>query len=179
MPFIFIIIAVILVVKISRSNAKKKELIKFQNILLDDPVDRLFMTESRMHTLASEQAQNDLRIINDSVKIVENTEKPDVFFSRMELIEQHSKHMMALEPYVSFSVSPTDAYNEFATKKPFCIQLFLERYFAAVQRKVASLKTDTAKKRQYHNFYDSLQAYYPKMGKSHIKYIEEAYEANK
>lgn len=177
MPFIILVIMIVWLVSLVSKSKKKKKLLELQNIVCEDKYNRLMMTEKQLMTAAKQQAQNDLRIIRDCMALLEKTEKPDVFFSRMQLMEDRSQHLMSLEPYMSVNVSPTAAYNEFKNKQNMCIQLFIERYYAAVERKVDTLKTETAKKNQYHKFYDNLQEYFPKMDKTHIDYIVRLYKS--
>ena len=133
------------------------------------------MSEKQLMSAANQQAQNDVRIIRDCMLLLEKTEKPDVFFSRLKLMEDRSQHLMAMEPYISVNVSPTAAYNEFKSKQNMCIQLFIERYYAAVDRKVDILKTETAKKNQYLKFYENMKEFFPQMDKTHIDYVVRLY----
>lgn len=155
-------------------RSKKTEyLLSMQKVVIENSPDRLVLTEKQLYAAAQEQAQNDLRIINDSLAIISKTTKPDVFFSRLELIQRHSGHLMLLEPYVDFSgASPAAAYHEFVTKKSEAIMIFLRRYYTAVHEKAQGMKTEKGKANQYIKFYDSLQEYYPVMSKENIEYIE-------
>ena len=124
------------------------------------------------------QAQNDLRIINDCTKIVESTLKPDVFFMRLNLLVEKSKHLANLEPYFSFSgVSPTDAYNEVLNNYQEAVRLFLIRYFTDTFDKAEAMKTEKGRIGKYQKFYDSLQEYYFYMNEENIDYVETKYKA--
>jgi len=154
-------------------SKKKDELLAMQRVVMENSPDRLVMTEKQLYETARQQAQNDIRIINDSLAIISKTMKPDVFFSRLDLMQRHSGHLMLMEPYVEFSgASPAAAHHEFVTKKSEAIMMFLERYYAAVHEKAESMKTEKGKANQYIKFYDSLQEYYPKMTKENVEYIE-------
>lgn len=150
-----------------------------QKVVMENSPDRLVMTEKQLYAAAQQQAQNDLRIINDSLAIISKTTKPDVFFSRLEVMQRQSGHLMLMEPYVEFSgASPAAAYHEFVTKKGEAIMAFLERYFAVVHEKAEGMKTAKGKANQYAKFYDSLQEYYPDMTKENIEYIERCMQNN-
>lgn len=155
-------------------NSKKKEdLLAMQKVVMENSPDRLVMTEKQLYAAARVQAQNDIRIINDSLAIISKTTKPDVFFSRLDVMQRQSGHLMLMEPYVEFSgASPAAAYHEFVTKKSEAIMIFLRRYYEAVNEKAEGMKTEKGKANQYIKFYDSLQAYYPQMSKENIEYIE-------
>lgn len=155
-------------------NKKKEKLLSMQQVVMENSPDRLVMTEKQLNEAARQQAQNDLRIINDCLSLLSKTIKPDVFFSRLELLQRQGGHLMLLEPYVEFTgASPAAAYHEIVTKKDEAIMVFLERYYAAVHEKAQGMKTAKGRANQYTKFYDSLQEYYPKMSKAHITYIEE------
>ena len=152
---------------------RKQQFLELQRIVMPDSPNRLIMSEKQLLSAAHEQAANDLRIVNDCTALLSKTMKPDVFFSRLDLLIIRSRHLTQFEPYISFSgASPTAAYNEVMDKRGICIQQFLERYHAAVREKAESMKTAKGRANQYTRFYDSLQEYYPKMGKEHIEYID-------
>ena len=44
------------------------------------------MTKKQLKQATEQQAENDLRIINDSRTILETTVNPDTFFLRLELV---------------------------------------------------------------------------------------------
>ena len=125
-----------------------------------------------------QQAENDLRIIKDCTKLVENTLKPDVFFSRLNLLVEKSKHLCDFEPYMTFSgASPTAAYSEVINNYQEAIRLFLIRYLSDTFDKAEALKTEKSKIGKYQKFYDSLQEYYCYMNEDNINYIETKYKA--
>ena len=162
------------------SSKKKEYLLAMQKIVMENSPDRLVMTERQLYASAQQQAENDLRIINDSLAIISKTLKPDVFFSRLEMLQRHSGHLMLMEPYVEFSgASPAAAYHEFVTKKGEAIMIFLQRYYTAVHEKAESMKTEKGKANQYIRFHDSLQEFYPVMTKENIEYIKKCMQNNR
>ncbi len=159
-------------------NAKNERLLQWQNAIMTDSPDRLIMTEEQLRSATIQQAENDLRIINDSAKLVEKTTKPNVFFSRLNLLIEKAKHLASLEKYISFSgTSPAMAYNEALRNYNESVQLFLIRYFSETFDKAEAMKTDKGRIGKYQKFYDSLQEYYCYMTKDHIDYIETKYKA--
>lgn len=129
---------------------------------------------SQNETLSKQaQAENHMRIIQDCTKILSETVDPDTFFSRLDLLKEHSKQLVDLEPYVSFrGASPTAAFEEVIEKEQEAIYQFIIRYYNAIYDKAASYKTEKAKERQFQKFYDSLQPYYDRMDGKNINYIE-------
>lgn len=151
----------------------KKELLVWQNLVIQDSPNKLIVTEKQLKQITEQQANNDLRIIQDCIKIISDTTKPDIFFSRLDLLKEKSKHLIQLEPYIKFSgASPTAAFNEVLTNEQDAIYQFIIRYFGATFEKAESLKTEKGKRNQYRKFFDSLQPYSDQMDERNLKYIE-------
>lgn len=161
-----------------KSNERKEHLLRWQNVLMTDSPNKLIMTEQQLKAATMQQAENDLRIIQDCVKLVEKTTKPDVFFMRLNLMVEKSKHLASLEEYINFSgASPTVAYNEVAQDYYEIVNQFLIRYFSETFDKAEAMKTEKGRIGKYQKFYDSLQEYYCYMSNENIDYIETKYKA--
>lgn len=159
---------------------KKNRLLEWQNTLLETPVNRLVMNEQTLKMQTQARIENDIRIVQDCVRILGSTTKVDVFFSRLQLMEERTKDMVLFEKYDSFSnAKPSEALNEFYRDKQECIYQFLIRYFGEVFDKAEKLKTEKGKRNQFQKFYDSLQEYYVIMNDNNIYYIEEKYNQHK
>ncbi len=164
---------------ISKLTSKKDRLLQWQNVIMTDSPNRLIMTEEQLRSASIQKAKNDLRIINDSASLVEKTTKPDVFFSRLNLLVEKSKHLADLEKYITFSgASLTASYNEITQNYNEAIRLFLIRYFSETFDKAEAMKTDKGRIGKYQKFYDSLQEYYCYMTEEHKDYIETKYKAH-
>lgn len=123
------------------------------------------------------QAQNSLRIAQDCIKLVSETKNPEVFFSRYELLIQHSLSLVSLQPYVNFSgASLTDAYQEVLDNRQTATKEFLIRYWSDTLSKMDQVKTEAAKKRKLQTFYDSLEQYKVHMNEENIDYYVTKYK---
>lgn len=160
-----------------KSNARKEHLLRWQNLLMPDSPNKLIMTEQQLKSATIQQAENDLRIIRDCAALVEKTTNPEVFFMRLNLLIEKSKHLTNFEQYISFSgASPAAAYHEALQNYNEAINQFLIRYFSETFNKAESLKTEKGRIGKYQKFYDSLQKYYCFMTSDHIDYIETKYK---
>ncbi len=156
----------------------KKDLLIWQNIITNEQSKKLYMSQQQLQQFTEQQASNDLRIINDCTKIISETVKPDIFFSRMDLMKEKAYHLLSLEPYIKTSgASITSAVKEIEADEQKAIFQFLVRYFTFTLEKADSLKTDKGKKNQYQKFYSSLQLYYDRMNSDNVSYIETKYNA--
>lgn len=157
---------------------REEYLLRWQNVITKDSPDRLFMTEAQLRAATNQMANNDLRIINDCIKLVEKTTKPDVFFSRLSLLVEKAKHLLVLGKYTAFlGATPEEAYRDVVQNYDEAIRQFLIRYFSETFDKAEALKTEKGKIGKYQKWYDSLQVYYCYMNKDHIEYIETKYNA--
>ena len=94
---------------------RKNELLELQQFLIDGSPDRLIVSRKRLMELAKIEANNSLRIVQDSSRLVQTTTKPDVFFDRMQLLFEHSSNLAYLERYVPFTgTSPMGGLQQYA-----------------------------------------------------------------
>ena len=156
---------------------KKKHLLELQEVVLGKKSTRLIMTEKQLISAATASAQRDIEIIQDCVRIVSETKKPDTFFSRFDLLISKSEHLRIYERFIRFTESPSAAYGQLWNDRQECIGQFLVRYFSDVFDQAEKLKTDKGKLNKYQKFYDSLQPYYEQMNAENIDYIETKYRA--
>ncbi len=152
---------------------KKEELLIWQNLIMQDSPNKLVMTEKQLKQTTEQQASNDLRIIQDCIRIISETVKPDIFFSRMDLLKEKSKRLIEFEKYIKFSgASPTNAFQEVLDNEQDAIYQFISRCFNVAFEKAESMKTEKGKMNQFQKFYDNLQPYMNRMDEKNRKYIE-------
>lgn len=71
------------------------------------------------------QAQNDMRIIGDCLRILNNTTDRDTFNSRMELLEKTLDDFCSIEPYIrTTGASPTQLRNQYYKDRQDLIDSF-------------------------------------------------------
>ena len=128
--------------------------------------------------MAAMQAENSLRILKDTGKILQKTNDPEVFFSRWALWERQAMTMKYLSSVVSFNISPEWLLSTMEKDKQSVIFMLAVRCFHAAGRKAKQLKTEKGKQNQYKKFYDSFQPYHRQMSKSNILYIEYQYRSH-
>ena len=154
-------------------SGKNAQLLELQKRLVYNSPNRLIFTEKQLRKMATDDAKNSLRIMNDTRKILRNTIKPDVFFSRLDLWIQHTENLKALEPFINLTgVSATVLLNETYKQKDSITLDFLRRYYRSISEKAKTMKTQAGKNNQYKKFYDSLQPFYGEMSQQCIDYME-------
>ena len=154
----------------------KSDLFKWQQLVAPN-APKLVMNKQQLHAETKRQAAGKIKIIQDCVRLVNTTIKPDVFFKRHDMLKEKAYELTLLEPYLNFSgKSPSESYREILEKEQDTIFDFVNRYFMAEEDKVATLKTNKAKQNHYLAFYASLQPYFIEMDEDTIESIEIAYK---
>ncbi len=147
----------------------RKQLLEWQNIVTNNSSTKLVMSASQLKNSSMIQVNNDLRIIQDCVNLVNKTTDPDVYFSRYKLMLEKAEHLKLFEPYISFTGdSPSRSLEKLKTEEQQSINDFLHR----VVEKVDCLKTDSGKKNRYQKLYTDLTPYFDRMNTENIDYVE-------
>lgn len=106
-----------------------------------------------------ERVRSRLVQLQDSVHLLNTTTKPDVFFKRLNFTLDILLDLKSYEKYKIFKGStPTSDYNKIICNMEPTVDDFVDRAIEANNRKLASLKTESAKKRNYEKFIDSMIA---------------------
>lgn len=165
-------------------NTEEREfLMQWQNDVLTNKTDSLIMTEQQLIATTIQTVQNDYRILVDSSELVQKTNKPDVFFMRLQLMIEKVESLCKLERYfkrsgITFNgVQVQEMREDILQKYDEATRLFLVRYFTATLDKVDEMKTEKGKLGKIQKFYDSLQEYYSLMSEENIEYVETKYKA--
>lgn len=161
-----------------KGKTNKDDLLQLQKIVVADSPDKLIMSEKQLKSLAATSAQRDLDIIQDCVRIIGTTKKPDTFFSRLDLLVEKADNLRTYEKFLSFKgASPSAAYGEIWSDYQEAIYQFLFRYFLDTLDQADKAKTAKGKLSKFQKFYDSLQPYYERMNAENIDYIETKFRA--
>ena len=151
---------------------KNQKLLKLQKLLVENSPNKLVYTEKQLYSMASRTVQRELKIIQDCVELVNHTVKPDVFFSRYDLLLEHLEYLSKFQPYIKFQHnSPASEFAKIKNQKQAEISRFLSRYFDDISAKADTMKTEKGKKGKYKKFFDSLQPYYNLMNTTNINFI--------
>ncbi len=150
------------------------ELLQWQKLLVVNSPNRLIMTEAELENCTDSYISNEYRIVNDCRHLIANTVKPDVFFSRLDLLDETLTHLSVFEPYFSgfYGKLPSEIHREIFYKEQEMTNRFLKRYYITVYEKAEEMKTQKGKDNQFKKFYESLQPYFDRMDERNIKYIE-------
>lgn len=103
------------------------------------------------------QVQILMKQISESVNLINTTAKPDVFFGRLNFTLDCLLELAKYEKYKVFkSGTPSSDYRKIVSNIEATVNSFIERAVASNKAKVASLKTEKAKERNYAKFIVSM-----------------------
>jgi len=160
-------------ISMSIFGQSKKELLEWQEFILGEPSKKLYMSKKQLISSTQQIAQDSLRISNDCIRIISDTIKPDIFFSRMDLLYQHTCKLCVCEKYIKFSDAlPSQALQQFSQDHFYAVQTFIKRYAQATYCKADTLKTIKGKLNQAVKFYTSLIPYFNQIEPQNIQMIE-------
>jgi len=160
---------------VKHGSIRNSDLLNLQRVVIPNSPNNLVMPKQQLLATAKQQAENDIRIVQDSTNAVSTTNKPDVYFSRLDLLKQHTYHMQLLEPYIPFTVSPTAAMNELIANENELTKQFIYRYFLSVDNYAKTLKTQNGMRNQYVKFHDTMKTYQNQMSTENNNYVEQLY----
>ena len=153
-------------------TGKNAKLLKLQKLLVKKSPNRLIMSEKQLMDTARRTAKRYLEICNDSMRLVDTTIKPDVFFSRLDLLLNNLSELQELEKYISFSSSPSKSLARIRFAKQDVIHDFLVRYHKSIVAQANAAKTPRGKEGKYKKFEESLRPYYTKMNAQNILFVK-------
>lgn len=97
--------------------------------------------------------QTTLNQISDTLKIVNTTVKPDIFFKRLNFLLDLLLRLQPYEKYGFFKTeSPTAGYKRIAANLEVPVDAFIDRAVLDNQQKILRLKTERAKQKCYVDF---------------------------
>ena len=134
---------------------------------------------ARIRAQAKEQSARDLKIIRESVALVNETTNPEVFFKRYDIILEMLKTTAGLEftgVYDNSPELPSEAFERIDAFYPTATNAFIDRAFEAAQKHADSLKTEKGKKTALQRFFDNMDKYTSYMDDESVAHFGELRE---
>jgi hypothetical protein len=106
-----------------------------------------------------QHVQTTMKQLQESVYLLNNTTKPDVFFKRLNFSLDLLLDLQSYEKYKIFKgCAPTSDYNKIVRNMESTVNDFIDRAIETNRQKLATLKTDKAKRNNYEKFVIALIA---------------------
>ncbi len=114
-----------------------------------------------------------MKIIYETVDIVNTTLKADTFFSRYALLLEVLGECVKLERLgVKFKkFSATRNYNDITAQKQLTIKFFIDRSYADMMERASALKSEQARENRRQKYFDTLRKYECSMTEENIEYL--------
>lgn len=151
--------------------------LEWQELITGTKSTKLYMSKAELLSSSEFNAENCLRILNDSFRIIAQTNAPDVFFSRCNLIEENLDYAIKLQKYVSFNIQPSVLQEQYNQEIDSITSDFINRYAEFTRTKAVKLKTTSGKLNNCQKYYDSLKPYFDKLSLHNINLTKSNYEA--
>lgn len=147
----------------------KKELLEWQNMV--SPHSQIRLNEKQLQVCSQLVIGDSLRIIQDCVSLCNTTKKPDVFFTRYDLLLEHSQKVAQLSKYVKFKgTSPVEAYNQVVSQRQQAIRDLIMRCL----EEASAVKTESAKAKRFQKLLGDFLPYESKMDPENWNYLNTA-----
>lgn len=142
------------------------------NILFGGRAPAFCKPQQIEYALSVYEAQK-MKIIYETVDIVNTTLKADTFFSRYALLLEVLGECVKLERFgVKFKkFSATRNYNDITAHKQLTIKFFIDRSYADMMERATALKSEQARENRRQNFFDTLRQYERSMPEENIEYL--------
>lgn len=124
---------------------------------------------------------NEIRIIQDSIYLIDNSTNFDTIIGRLEFIPEHIFYLKVAEKKGLYTLNPTagDYYNRYILLKDAIIQDAIIRCYKKVLDGANSLKTEKGRINRINKFFDKLIEYKPLMSTTIQTYIDNFIETRK
>ena len=154
----------------------KAQLLQWQQLVVENSPNKLVVSEKELQQLSQIKAQNSLRIVKDSAKIINETTDPETVFSRYNLLLNHSYNLAQLSNYVKFSgANPNSLLQQAQAQKQMEIKNMLVRCWDNAVLKAEKLQTPTSKKKRYTKLCEILEKYDNEMNEENKAYYKSRY----
>ena len=118
------------------------------------------LTADQVLTMCDSSISSANAIINDSKKIIVETEVPEIFYDRYSLILEKYRELTKFEPYVEiYGYQPMESLVYYQNAKPSFEKKMIDRCYNKALIKADSLKTDKGKRNQFIKVHETLLQY--------------------
>ncbi len=101
-----------------------------------------------------------LKIVEDSVRLVNTTTNPAVFFFRYNLMVEHLEKLTQIEHLVRFSgTRPSAQLSKVTSERNYQTSLFIKRSHEKMMHETRLLKTERGKLNKIETFFKSMDSY--------------------
>lgn len=114
-----------------------------------------------------------LKIAQDCAKLVNTTVKPDVFFSRYDLLESVLACLVLTEPYVKFNgTQPMAQLRKVQAQRLQAERDFIQRSYDRMIQEARALKTEKGQSGRLVKYFTTMEGYAEQLGPDGAAYLQ-------
>ncbi len=141
-------------------NYDREERIALQKMVTTIPVTRKLLSKELLSTAIVNFITKNVRMGANAANVVNNTTNPRLFFMNLQLVEDCTKRVVALEPYWKFEgKQPSDQLAEIIENKHDIIGAFIERSFYATVDNIKKKHNPGTKQKLFDEYQTNLLAF--------------------
>lgn len=154
------------------NKVDKPSMLKLQQLVLPGH-NKLIMSAEDLEKHSIQITNRKLEIVDDCIRLINNTDNVETFFSRYTVLLETLKELIPFEPYLNFyGYTPTEQFDYYISRKQSLIKSLGDRIYNKALIKADSLKTDSGKKNQFKKAYEIIMLYADEMMKETTNYIK-------
>lgn len=149
----------------------QSDLLRWQNMVMLTAPDKLITSYQQLQTASQMYIENNLRILNDSLRLVNETTTPKVYFERLDKVFECYNNLADIEEFYPTGISPV---SELQNLDEYSLTHdFIQRYWHKTVSDAEKLKTEKAKENRLEKAKSELLRFSDKMNELNIQYINE------
>lgn len=159
-------------VRLYKRSKKKKD-------FLNATTPQTVTIDSVTYTMSSAEARSMIQrkkeIADDSIRLVQETKNPDVFFERLEKASDSLRELAAAYTICGVENNAEEVLQKFNADREGLINNFIQRYAKDIRRKIYELSTQKGKSNKADVFRNVLLEYEERMSEGNLEYMENLY----
>lgn len=159
-------------VRLYKRSKKKKD-------FLNATTSQTVTIDSVTYTMSSAEARSMIQrkkeIADDSIRLVQETKNPDVFFERLEKASDSLRELAAAYTICGVENNAEEVLQKFNADREGLINNFIQRYAKDIRRKIYELSTQKGKSNKADVFRNVLLEYEERMSEGNLEYMENLY----
>ena len=152
---------------------------KKKKVLINAATSQTATIDSVTYAMSPAEArgliQRKKEIADDSIRLVQETKNPDVFFERLEKASDSLRELAAAYTICGVENNAEEVLQKFNADKEGLINNFIQRYAKDIRRKIYELSTQKGKSNKADVFRNVLLEYEERMSEGNLEYMENLY----
>ncbi len=166
-------------VKLYKYFKGRRFLKKEEKAIITAAIPQTVTIDSVTYTMSSAEARSMIQrkkeIADDSIRLVQETKNPDVFFERLEKASDSLRELAAAYTICGVENNAEEVLQKFNADREGLINNFIQRYAKDIRRKIYELSTQKGKSNKADVFRNVLLEYEERMSEENLEYMENLY----